>query len=678
MFPLFCFVILVAVDGNAFAQTVTYNEFRFYQNQVDELQGELGSTREEVRTVATGLERLNNAQDSIDQEVEDNAQIMRGNVARIDDLFRSANEHDGTLRRHARDLAAANGRLDTHAKELAERASDVSDLTDRADALATSSKSLSQQLAIVNRQLEGARKDRNALTSNLDNAESTIRITALFVSRVNQFWVLICAALVFFMQAGFLCVEAGMVRRQHIHLIGVKNLIDWLVVTVLFYIFGFAIIFGIGDPDLGWELIMPDFTDDSGASPFFPTEDEIFQQHKSGYNGAAREFLGIEFFLFQLAFATTSATIVSGILAERVKLFWYAVTSMWSLVIYVFVARWVWGSIFLDNSAGWLESEFGFYDFAGSTVVHSVGAWIGLVGTIMIGPRIGKFAYTDEHPIEPYNLSFAVLGVFILILGWWGFNGGSALKYSDKIGSIVFNTVIAGATSGIVAYLSIYLFQKQWPIASGRYLPRTWVLSGSDHSYSVLFSLTVGGTLGGLVAITASANSVTAAQACLIGAIAGMVHNFALILLENWKVDDPVGGVPIHGACGVAGTLCVAISDVGDGNRLATLANQFVGVGVVFLFVVLMVVPFFLLFRRRMRLDAASELGGPISGEIDLVPRISTHFFGRKVVAVSLGLALSAILTFLAIMGGYSETITLLLTAVGVIVPLTLLFLVPE
>lgn len=332
--------------------------------------------------------------------------------------------------------------------------------------------------------------------------------------------------------------------------------------------------------------------------------------------------------MFQLAFATTSATIVSGILAERVKLLGYAAISAWSLLVYCVVANWVWNDLYLGHSPGWLSAirmdadnsaeVVGFYDFAGSTVVHSVGAWIGLVITILIGPRVGRFENSAESgPIDPYNLGLAVLGVFILILGWWGFNGGSTLKYTYDIGAIVFNTLIAGASGGAVAYMLTLVVPRWKEKRRGRESRSADALQ--HHTFSVI----VGGTLGGLVAITASANGVSALGAIAIGAAAGLVHNLALDLLEELRIDDPVGGIPVHGACGVLGTLCVAFSDHADGLWFASLTKQFLGVMIVFIFVVGSTSLVFFWFRGALRVGIDLEVGRGDSSGVRVIPEIS-------------------------------------------------------
>lgn len=334
---------------------------------------------------------------------------------------------------------------------------------------------------------------------------------------LNRFWVMLAAVLVFFMQAGFKAFEVGMVRPQHSALVGMKNLLDWLVLSGVFFLLGFGFMFGESNGLFGTSLFFPSFEDMEAIGVDY----------------------GMEFFLYQLAFAGTAATIVSGAMSERTILLSYVLISLFvGLLVYPLFGHWAWGNIYIPENRAWL-ADMGFMDFAGSTVVHSVGAWVALVGAWMIGPRTGRFnadGSLNKTGFSSGNLGYAVLGVFILWFGWWGFNGGSALEYNDSVAMIVLNTNLAGAFGGLVAFLDAFFRDR-------------------DNTYEKM----LGGVLGGLVAITACCNVVSPMESILIGMAAGFIQNVGVDLLLKWKIDDPVGAVPVHGFCGVLGTLCVGL-----------------------------------------------------------------------------------------------------------------------
>jgi len=327
---------------------------------------------------------------------------------------------------------------------------------------------------------------------------------------IDNVWVLMTAFLVFFMQAGFAMVETGFTRAKNAGNIIMKNTMDFAVGAPVYWAFGFALMFG-------------------GASNPFVGSSGFF------FRGVTSESLGIlispcAFLLFQTVFAATAATIVSGAMAERTRFSVYMLYSIAiSALIYPVVGHWVWGG-------GWL-SRLGFVDFAGSTVVHSVGGWSALVGAALLGPRIGKYA-ADGRPraIPGHSLTLGSLGVFILWFGWFGFNPGSTLSGSDPgIGHIAVTTNLAASASAVTVMLL------------------TWARYGKPD-----VSMTLNGVLGGLVAITAGCAAVSALGALAIGCIAGTVLIFAIELVEKrLKIDDPVGAVGVHGACGALGTLLV-------------------------------------------------------------------------------------------------------------------------
>ncbi len=362
--------------------------------------------------------------------------------------------------------------------------------------------------------------------------------------QIDKLWVLIAAALVFFMQAGFLALELGLVLKKDASSIGLKNGIDFVVGSLAFYMVGFALMFGKSDSGI------------IGTDTFF------LQGLETNPNANP---LGLTFFLFQVGFAVTAITIVSGSLAGRVGFISYMVASlMIGLLIYPVFGHWVWGSGFYSNNSAWL-GDLGFIDFAGSTVVHSVGGWMALVGAFILGPRLGRYK-PDGSPghIKPSNIGIAVLGVFILWLGWFGFNGGSTLAFSADVDDIIINTVLSAVAGGLVAFFHSYKFQNKADI----------------------YEKTIGGILGGLVGITAGCHIVTIGGAIAIGAISGFVHNITFDLVtKKWKIDDAVGAVPVHGFCGAAGTIILvffAKEGAFEKTLLSQLLIQVLGVVVCF------------------------------------------------------------------------------------------------
>jgi ammonium transporter, Amt family len=333
---------------------------------------------------------------------------------------------------------------------------------------------------------------------------------------LDRLWVLVSAALIFFMQAGFLCLEVGFVRPKNVVVTAMKNVVDWTIVSIIWMLVGFGIAFGHSLRGLiGIDL----FFLDGVAAP----------------NGNG---LGWTFFLFQLGFAGTSATIVSGAMAERVSFFTYIIlTTANALIIYPVVSHWVWGNSFFTDQHSWLTA-LGFHDFAGSTAVHSVGGWISIVAIVMLGPRLGRFGADGKvRPMESYSLPFVALGVFILWVGWWGFNGGSTLRAGEAAALVIVKTNLAGSVAGLVAYLHGRWFQRKIDL-EGKFL---------------------GGILAGLVAITACSHVVSLPSAAAIGVLAGIAHNYSYILLMRLQIDDPVGAVPVHLVGGVLGTICVGL-----------------------------------------------------------------------------------------------------------------------
>lgn len=351
-------------------------------------------------------------------------------------------------------------------------------------------------------------------------------------NNIDKLWILISAALVFLMQAGFAVFEVGMVRESHGNSVAVKNLLDWVFVSIIYFFIGFKLMFG--------------------TSVF-----EILNQ--------SDQLLGLEFFLFQLAFAGTAVTIVSGALAERTHLIAYLVAAIiLGGFIYPLFGNWAWGLSYDSTVKPLIElSRYGFHDFAGSTVVHSIGGWFALAAIIMIGPRRKRFSNKEDTEYQPYNMGFSVLGVLILWFGWWGFNGGSLLEFDAfNISKIILNTTLSAVMSAFIAFsLSLvfdyYLRNRNLLSKNGN------VLTSEDKekilaSQNEVFIQLLGGSLGGLVAITASCDLAVPAFSMLLGSLAGLAHFGSTKLLIFLQVDDPVGAVPVHGFCGFIGTIAVA------------------------------------------------------------------------------------------------------------------------
>lgn len=458
----------------------------------------------------------------------------------------------------------------------------------------------------INQALEELQKQKN-IDTELERKVTRVRESAgLDKTHLNRFWMLLSALLVFFMQAGFKVYEVGLVRMRDRNSVGIKNLLDWIIVSLVFYLVGFGLMFG--ESSNGW----------LGMS-FFGAE---------GIEESNNE-LGYEFFLFQIAFAATAATIVSGALAVRTMLFSYLILAFFiGAFVYPIFGHWAWGHIFVAENKPWLAS-IGFYDFAGGTVVHSLGAWIALVGCFFIRPRIGKYIDRDTGLIairnidnfRPYDLSYSVLGVFILWVGWWGFNGGSTLfvtvdetnAFSNTHApSIILNTSLAGSAGGLIAFLHSYFLQNK----------------------KFVYEKLMGGTLAGLVAITPCADVVSVSVAIfVVGIGAGLLHNIVFDRLNektflNRIIDDPVGAIAIHGPPGVFGTLCVALGEpeliksaLGqfypqDWTRASQFGDQLFGVVVCFLYTISFSIVIFTFLQKTLGLEVSleSELQGDILG----------------------------------------------------------------
>jgi Amt family ammonium transporter len=358
----------------------------------------------------------------------------------------------------------------------------------------------------------------------------------------DTLWVVVTAVLVFFMQAGFAMLESGFTRAKNAVNVLMKNLMDFCVASVAYWAVGFAIMFGNGNPFVG----LKGFFVGPASSP------HLF----SSLAWTSVPVLAAWF--FQLVFAGTAATIVSGAMAERTKFSSYLIYSMViSLIIYPLSGHWIWGG-------GWLSS-MGFKDFAGSTVVHSVGGWLALVGAYMLGPRIGKYSKEGKPLAIPgHNLPIAFLGAFILWLGWFGFNPGSTMSAAPvDIALIATTTNIAAATGALGAMFV------------------AWIKFGKPDA-----GLTINGAIAGLVAITAPCAFVSLFGAAIIGLLAGLAMIASVLFFDRIKIDDPVGAISVHGVCGALGTLLLGLFDVKDGlfygGGIHQLGVQAIGVVSVF------------------------------------------------------------------------------------------------
>jgi len=346
---------------------------------------------------------------------------------------------------------------------------------------------------------------------------------------LDNVWILLAAVLVIFMQAGFALVEAGLTRGKNVANIFMKNLMDFCVGALLFFAVGYAIAFG-GDVTGAGRFI--------GGDGWFLAGDGVFTY------GNLDKFV---FFTFQVAFAATAATIVSGAMAERTKFRAYLIYSaVISAIIYPIVVRWQWGG-------GWLfQLDTPFHDFAGSSIVHMTGGCAALTGAAILGPRLGRYA-PDGTPrsILGHSIPFAVLGTLVLLVGWYGFNPGSWLGADPVIGKIAVNTTLAAA-AGAVAAMGL-----------------TWVRTGKPD-----VSMTANGLLAGLVGVTAGCWAVDQLGAIVIGSVAGLLVVVAVSFFDRVRIDDPVGAISVHGVCGAFGTIAVGLFSELDAEESGGLLKE--------------------------------------------------------------------------------------------------------
>lgn len=379
-------------------------------------------------------------------------------------------------------------------------------------------------------------------------------------------WTCLAAFLVFFMQAGFALVETGFTRAKNACNIIMKNLMDFSIGTIAYWLLGFGLMFGTA-----WNgLIGTDnFLFDAGGDAF-----------------------GWAFLLFQTVFCATAATIVSGAMAERTKFSSYLVYSVAiTAFVYPVFGAWAWGSLW--QGSGWLEG-LGFHDFAGSTVVHSVGGWCALAGAIVVGPRMGKFVNGKVMAIPGHNIPLAALGVFILWLGWFGFNPGSTTAVGGGSFAFIAVTTNMSAAAGSIAGLVISWLAFKKP----------------DPSFAL------NGALAGLVAITAGCDVIPVPFAALTGLVAGVLVVGSVVFFDRIRIDDPVGAISVHGVCGAWGTLATGLfmadSGLVFGGGMAPVLTQLYGIGAAFLwaFPVSLCVFLALKFTVGLRVDEAEEMEG--------------------------------------------------------------------
>ncbi len=329
---------------------------------------------------------------------------------------------------------------------------------------------------------------------------------------LDSLWVVVSASLVFVMQAGFLCVEAGSTRRKNSINVAIKNIADVGLSIIMFWAFGYGVMFGASVHGWwGFSQFLPEFNQDTWS---------------------------VIFFLFQAMFCSTAVTIVSGAVAERMAIRSYLlITLLISGLVYPVFGHWVWSGGARSAPTGWLGQR-GFVDFAGSTVVHSLGGWVALAAVVVIGPRLGRFSRKNFIQQAPSaDLPLAFLGALLLWFGWFGFNGGSTFAFNDQVPRILVNTLLAGS-AGLTA-------------------PLVWTLVIQNRQLP--FKAVMNGSLAGLVAITASCHAVSLGHALIIGAVGGMVMMGMEFVLEQCHIDDAIGAIPVHLGPGIWGTLAVAL-----------------------------------------------------------------------------------------------------------------------
>ncbi len=386
---------------------------------------------------------------------------------------------------------------------------------------------------------------------------------------LDTLWIFLAAILVMFMQAGFALLEAGFIRAKNSVNVLMKNLLDFSFGAIAFWVIGFGIAYGAGN----WFM---------GMEGWF----------LSGLEGSGNLTLEVDYF-FQMVFAATAATIVSGAVAGRTRFAAYIAYSIAiTAVIYPIVVHWTWGG-------GWIASlDPGYIDFAGSTIVHSTGGWLALAGAIVLGPRLGKYQENgDSEPIPGHNIPLAALGTFILWFGWFGFNPGSTLTFTSDVGHVAATTNISAACGAVSAMVT------------------TWVVWENPD-----LSMALNGAIGGLVSITAGCAALSMAGAALTGAVGGVLVVASVYVIDSvLHIDDPVGAISAHGTCGAWGTLAAGLFSVYGGTKglfygggLALFGTQAILVVSVFAYCMIVGFPLFYLIDATIgfRVERDEELRG--------------------------------------------------------------------
>ncbi len=378
---------------------------------------------------------------------------------------------------------------------------------------------------------------------------------------VNNLWILVAAAMVFIMHLGFAALESGFVQRKNVVNILFKNSMIIAIGLLTYCLCGF-------------NLMYPGFAEDS--SGFFAFAGFGLTVPEGGMTSAYADYTYWSDFIFQAMFAATGATIVSGAVAERIKLVPFLIfATLFVAISYPITGSWKWGG-------GWLD-QLGFYDFAGSTLVHSVGGWAALACIILLGPRTGKYTSKGIRAIPGHSMPLAAIGVFLLWFGWFGFNGGSVLSADPALTSLVFTTTsIAAAAGAVGAFVMSY---------------------GMFRSYDL--SMVLNGILGGLVGITAGADIMSITDALIIGFIAGLIIPLSVTMFDKLKLDDPVGATSVHLVCGIWGTLAVAI--FGDCDGCGSLVAQLTGIAAIGAFTFAFAFILFLIIKVTLGVRVSEE-----------------------------------------------------------------------
>ncbi len=388
---------------------------------------------------------------------------------------------------------------------------------------------------------------------------------ALFTA--NNIWMMLSAALVFIMHLGFATVESGLTRAKNTTNILFKNVMVVCIGILTYAIAGFNLMYpGVE----GGIFAFAGFGVQVGADALAQVKN-LTSEYNVGYTYWTD-------FLFQAMFAATAATIVSGAVAERIKLGSFLVfATIFVGVAYPITGYWKWGN-------GWLNTmETPFYDFAGSTLVHSVGGWGALAGVILLGPRFGKYIGGKMRPIPGHSMPLATIGVFLLWLGWFGFNGGSVLSADPSLTSLVLvTTCIAAAAGGVSAAMTSWVFLKKPDL-----------------------SMALNGILAGLVGITAGADQMAAMSSAIIGIVAGVIVVFSVVFFDKIKIDDPVGAISVHLVCGIWGTLAVGL--FGNLAGMAQIIAQLKGILSIGIFTFIFAFVLFLIIKVTMGLRVGEE-----------------------------------------------------------------------